>query len=405
MSADPRVEALIAWAWQRTDKLAGPPAATLVDTPSSPAAAAELASAAAGAYACRAVRAGNRIVALLGELGEPGARELVRLRDSVRYRDARNTIEKTLRRLSHELRIPAGELEDRFEGIALYRSLSTRVAVGRYVAVIRVSDDLRQVNTAWHDRTGRLLTRRPSAVAGRTDELAEVDDVRTRLRAHVAAVRERLEQTMVQGRSWTAEEWAASMFADPLRAAMAKRMIWRIDSTAPVLAIVTDAGLRDLDDLPVSLDPRDSIAVWHPADDPAAQQAGANAWTRWGSISRSPRPTETSCSPRLTRHGSRSLLGGAYCSDPFEDSYAAGAGKSRTWDGGSSSHKRHSKSPVTVRLPSLRSTSIMASKTTTTFSSSERSAFVPSSMPTSTPESFPAASSPKQRGISSALSP
>jgi hypothetical protein len=118
MSADPRVEALIAWAWQRTDKLAGPPAATLVDTPSSPAAAAELASAAAGAYACRAVRAGNRIVALLGELGEPGARELVRLRDSVRYRDARNTIEKTLRRLSHELRIPAGELEDRFEGIA-----------------------------------------------------------------------------------------------------------------------------------------------------------------------------------------------------------------------------------------------------------------------------------------------
>jgi hypothetical protein len=202
---------------------------------------------------------------------QPGARELVRLRDSVRYRDARNTIEKTLRRLSHELRIPAGELEDRFEGIALYRSLSTRVAVGRYVAVIRVSDDLRQVNTAWHDRTGRLLTRRPSAVAGRTDELAEVDDVRTRLRAHVAAVRERLEQTMVQGRSWTAEEWAASMFADPLRAAMAKRMIWRIDSTAPVLAIVTDAGLRDLDDLPVSLDPRDSIAVWHPADDPAAQ--------------------------------------------------------------------------------------------------------------------------------------
>jgi hypothetical protein len=69
-------------------------------------------------------------MALLGELGEPGARELVRLRDSVRYRNARTRIEKTLGRVTRDLGVPAGELEDTFDCVTHDRALSTRVAVG-----------------------------------------------------------------------------------------------------------------------------------------------------------------------------------------------------------------------------------------------------------------------------------
>ena len=281
MSPDPRVEALIAWAREGSDALSGPEAgalAALCDTPASrQRAAVDLAAVAATAYSRVPfrgpgdVRTGNRVVRLLGELGEPGARELVRLRDSVRYRNARNTIEKTLGRMSRELGIPAGELEDRFLGVALNGSLSTEVDVGGYGAVIRISEDLRRVQTTWRDHAGRTLTRRPAAVAGLATELAEVDDVRRRLRSHLTALRQRLEQAMVSGRSWTVEEWATRMFADPLRAEMATRIVWRIGSTSPTLVVPTRAGLRDLDDRPVSVVSSDSIYLWHPVDDPEFQ--------------------------------------------------------------------------------------------------------------------------------------
>ena len=278
--ADPRVERLVAWAREGNERLSEPAAVALQalqEAPPSPACAAELARAAAAAYARVPgrgpgdVRSGNRIVGLLGELGEPGARELVRLRDSVRYRNARTTIEKTLSRVTRVLGIPAGELEDTFEGVTLDRSLSTRVAVGPYTALISVSGDLQHVRTTWHDHAGRPLTRRPAGLAGRRDELAAVDNTRKRLRAHISALRERLEQAMVAGRSWTGEEWATRMFADPLRAAMARRMIWRVESARATLVLATYAGLRDVDDLPVSIDSNAHLTLWHPADDLLAQ--------------------------------------------------------------------------------------------------------------------------------------
>ena len=292
MSLDPRVDALIAWAQQRDDhRRSGPPAAAveaLLNAPASRTCAAELAAAAAAAYARVPgygpgdVRSGNRLVAVLGQLGEPGARELVRLRDSVRYRNARNMIEKTLRRLSRELGVPLGELEDSFEGVALDGALSTRVAVGQYVAVIGVTHDLQRVQTGWCDHAGKPLARRPAGVAGRSDELAAVEDVRRHLRAHTAALRERLEQAMVSGRSWSAEDWATRMFADPLRAAMARRLIWRIGSSPSTLVLPSEDGLRDIGDLPVSMEPNDDITLWHPADDPEAHGDWSDRLDRLG---------------------------------------------------------------------------------------------------------------------------
>jgi len=78
---------------------------------------------------------------------------------------------------------------------------------------------------------------------------------------------------MTSGRSWSAEQWSDRMFSDPLRAAMARRMIWRVEGSAPVLALPEVDGLRDAARRRVPVGAHDSVSIWHPADDRAEQGA------------------------------------------------------------------------------------------------------------------------------------
>jgi hypothetical protein len=135
-----------------------------------------------------------------------------------------------------------------------------------------VTDDLRRVHTAWRYRGERATSRRPKDVDLYTDDLAAVEDLRRRLRAHVTALRQRFEDAMLTGRTWTTDEWAAKMFRDPLRAAMARRLIWRIESEHEVLVLPGERGLRDIERRPVHAGIEHTIVLWHPADDPDAQQ-------------------------------------------------------------------------------------------------------------------------------------
>ena len=51
----------------------------------------------------------------LREMGEPGARELVRLRERTSYQHPRRKIDAALAALARDLRIPLGALEDAME--------------------------------------------------------------------------------------------------------------------------------------------------------------------------------------------------------------------------------------------------------------------------------------------------
>jgi hypothetical protein len=150
--------------------------------------------------------------------------------------------------------------------------LRAYVPVGPDHAMLGVTSDLRRVQTMWRDETGRVSSRRPRRAAKLNEDLDAVEDVRRRLRAHVTALRRRLERAMIASEPWTAEEWSARMFGDPLRAAMARRLIWRLESDTPVLVLPRDDGLRNVHGDRVRIHSRDSIALWHPADEPASQE-------------------------------------------------------------------------------------------------------------------------------------
>ncbi len=277
---DPRVEELLCWAGGTAGMLGEAADAALLALEQSPPraqVAPSLALAAAAAYSRvptigpRNLDAGHRIVELLGKLGEPGARELVRLRERTRYSFPRAKISKVLARQMRELQVPLGELEDGFTGPALDADLAMQVEVGSYAARLQASDDLRRVRTSWLGPNGTPLRRRPAQARAHPRELELVESERRRLRAHLADLRSRLEGAMATGRSWTVETWVERMFADPLRAAMARRLIWRIEETDALVLPSVD-GLRDASGEPVRLPPRTNLSIWHPADSEAEQR-------------------------------------------------------------------------------------------------------------------------------------
>ena len=273
---DPRVGALVDWAQSSSEKLGETGAAALAALEQSPpraAASPSLALIATAAYARvptvgpRDLQTGHRIVELLGMLDEAGARELVRLRERASYAFARARIAKVLARQARELGTPPGELEDSFDGPGLDDDLTMSIEVGPVAAHLRVSGDLRKVRTEWIGARGRPVGRRPAQTLTYPHELELVETERRRLQSHLADLRARLERAMTEGRSWSVDRWTQRMFAGPLRAAMARRLIWRIEETS-ALALPGDDGLRDVTGKRVRLPALTNLSIWHPADSP-----------------------------------------------------------------------------------------------------------------------------------------
>ena len=287
---DPRVATLVAWAQTpdvRADEPVGAAIEALTDALPHGHAAAGLALAAAAAYARlpargpRDLQTGHRLVKILAGLGEPGARELVRLRERVHYQHPRKAIDAALVRLQRELRTPLGELEDAFDGPAVGPDLKLDLAVGPFQAVVSSSDDLRRVQTRWRGPVVESVRSRPARAVDHPDDMSVVRAERRRLQAHLSDLRARLEAAMVSGRSWSAEQWAVRMFADPLRAAMARRLVWRFESTgAPVLALARRHGLEDAEGHRVDLPLDANVGLWHPAETPDLQKP----WNRRAAV-------------------------------------------------------------------------------------------------------------------------
>ena len=286
MVRDPRVETLTSWA--RADgQLSGREVASLAaleDTLPFPATAPALQYVASAAYARvpgrgpRDIAAGNRIVRVLAHLGEAGARELLVLRDTVAYRHARRTIASALTEFEKLAAIPTGELEDEFAGVELDADLRACVPVGPHHAILGSVSPATCGGCRRSGATRPGANRRGGPPAARSSARTSTPSrmCRRRLRAHVTALRHRLERAMIAGESWTAEEWSARMFGDPLRAAMARLLIWRLECDSPVLVLPGEAGLQDVHGERVAIGLHERVALWHPADKPAAQ----DVWNR-----------------------------------------------------------------------------------------------------------------------------
>ena len=274
---DPRVEALVRWALDadgRLDETAEAALAALEGSPPRQELASELALAAASAYSRiptvgpRDLQAGHRVVDLLGRLGEGGARELVRLRERAYYAYAQARITKVLTGRERELGIPLGELEDLFDGPELDADafdVDRRRPMHRSAAPSPTT-------CGGCGRPGPEAAAGPSAGVP-PDARPSARPRAPRVRAPPASGPPRRSPLPPRagddrGALLSMAQWSERMFADPLRAAMARRLIWRVEEPNG-LALPGNDGLRGVGGRPVRVSQRSSISIWHPAHSPA----------------------------------------------------------------------------------------------------------------------------------------
>ena len=90
----------------------------------------------------------------------------------------------------------------------------------------------------------------------------------------------RLEQAMVVGRRWTAEEFRTFLVAHPLLIHLVRRLVWAVyeDDAVRTFRVTEDSTLADVQDDDFSIDDAATIGIPHPIDMPAG------AAESWGEI-------------------------------------------------------------------------------------------------------------------------
>ncbi|TMG15679.1 MAG: DUF4132 domain-containing protein [Chloroflexi bacterium] len=97
------------------------------------------------------------------------------------------------------------------------------------------------------------------------------------LRDTLSAQRQRLEEAMVQGRTWPMKEWDGLFGRHPVLGNIGRRLVWHLDDGADVrrLAMPIDGGWQQVDGERTALNDGGQVRIAHPAEMEPAEQA---AW-------------------------------------------------------------------------------------------------------------------------------
>lgn len=224
----------------------------------------------------RSVSLGNAALWALSEMAdEPrAAAELFRLRERIKYASTRKGIDGRLGDLARKVGQSVEDLEDlSLPDFGLASDGSVTVRIGDARAELAVVADSARLQ--WFNADGKALKSVPAEV--RRDHAAALATLRRRAKEIEdarASQAMRLEQSWLEGRSWSFADWRERYLRHPLRRPIVEALIWRVGSQDLMAAgdVFTDVGGHPQI---VSGDAR--VSLWHPLD---AEPAQVLAWRR-----------------------------------------------------------------------------------------------------------------------------
>lgn len=142
-------------------------------------------------------------------------------------------------------------------------------ALGDHVAFLRVTVNGGRcdVTLSWGTATGRRLSGVPAAVRrDHADELTDLRRLVKDIRKALPPQRDRLDQLMVTGRSWSPGSWQQDYLDHPVVGLFARSLIWEFDSEAGLPECLVDGGwgLRSSDGRLMDPGANTSVTLWHP---------------------------------------------------------------------------------------------------------------------------------------------
>lgn len=229
----------------------------------------------------RCVKTGNAAVIALGMMPGPVAlAHLAALRAKVKFVTGQRMITKALAAVAEREGVPPDEIEEiaaptlgMSEVGRLERMFEERTAV-----LLIEGDSIAGAAIQWTDVSGRRLKAAPAAVkAQRPEELKELNDALKDVRKLLPAQRDRIENLILEPRSWTVPIWRERYLDHPLVGIVARRLIWVFDDGSNTTAA---AWLRDdpkapphssgvlvrADGSPFDPAPHARVSLWFPLD-------------------------------------------------------------------------------------------------------------------------------------------
>ena len=209
----------------------------------------------------------NTCAVLLGEIGTTEAHAaLGRMKAKVRNRTVATTVDRALADAAEKAGTSPSELlELAVSPQGLDDAGRREIAVGDGVAILELDDD-GDAGLTWRGADGRVTDKPPKAlvdtqaagVKAAKEELKE-------LRKALTVERGRVEDLLIETRSWPYPVWRERYLDHPLTRAFARRLIWRFEANG------TTTAAMPIGDTPVGVDGSAlqlgddaTVSVWHP---------------------------------------------------------------------------------------------------------------------------------------------
>ncbi|MFZ5814594.1 MAG: DUF4132 domain-containing protein [Bacillota bacterium] len=210
--------------------------------------------------------------------GDEALAQLQWLEQKIKHKVALRAVQDALQKMAGQVGMDAATLQDlSVESFGLDPSGRRSWELGEYRAELELNDRGR-VESSWLNRsTGKRAASLPKPVReAHPEAVAAVKEAAKGLQSVYATQRARLEQAMVEGRTWDLTRWEPAFGANPVLKNLAGRLIWSLEGAGGRLwARPAAEGWVDAADRPVAPPPGARLRVAHPLSLPPAE---LSAW-------------------------------------------------------------------------------------------------------------------------------
>lgn len=208
----------------------------------------------------------NTCAALLGGIGTPEAHAaLGRMKAKVRNRNVGKSVERALATAAERAGTSPSELlELSVPRLGLDESGRREIPIGEGAAVLELDED-GEASLSWRAPDGRVTVTPAKALDGAGVAAAKVE--LKELRKALSVERGRIEDLLVETRSWPCPVWRERYVVHPLTRPFGRRLIWRFhDAGVTTAGTAIGTEIVGVDGEPLRLGDDTTVSVWHPID-------------------------------------------------------------------------------------------------------------------------------------------
>lgn len=230
----------------------------------------------------RAPKIGNACLYALAAMSSPAAvGQLSRLKTRVKHASIRKQLAKALEVAADNTGMTAAEMEEVAVPSCGFTEIGARrLQLGDVTGVLEIAGGLK-AELSWLGADGKKVKSVPASVKEAfADDLKLLKASEKEIAKLLPGQRDRLEQLLLQERTWSFAQFRSRYLDHPLVGTLARRLIWRYSDGAIARdGIWRDGQIFDQHDQPLDrLGDESQVAAWHPM---LCEPEQVRAWRDW----------------------------------------------------------------------------------------------------------------------------